>query len=391
VLEAWLVALLAVATIGTVLLQGLPLLFAAQMPRLGPPPESPALPTGPLVSVVLAARNEESDLGPALDGLLAQEYGPLEILVVDGGSTDRTREVALARAPRVRLIDEPPLPPGWVGKNWACHVGFQASHGGFVLFTDADMRYHPSTIGATVAWSDSEGADLTTLAPRVEAQTFWEKLVLPLYVQLVLTYFRTPRVNRARSNAAMANGQFTLVRRAAYESVGGHEAVRGVVLEDVALARRFRAAGKRLRVAWAPDLLVTRMYRDRHEMFEGLKKNVHDTRFSAARQVGFFAGLVGLFLLPLGVLPLGLATGSLVLTVLGAFVYLAWFAKHALFARAIGMNAWYGLLFPLAVGFYLALVAASIGDGVRHRPVAWKGRAYAMDGSGSEPTGPAGP
>jgi len=391
VLDGWVVAVVVVATVVTILLQGLPLLFAAQMPRLGPPPEDPAWRTGPLVSVILAARNEEADLGPALDGLLAQEYEPLEILVVDGGSTDRTREVARARSPRVRLIEEPPLPAGWVGKNWACHVGYQASLGGFLLFTDADMRYHPSTVGATLAWAESEHADLATLAPRVEARTFWEKAVLPLYIQLVLTYFRTPRVNRENSTAAMANGQFTLVRRAAYEAVGGHAAVRGVVLEDVALARRFRAARKRLRVAWAPDLLVTRMYRDRREMFEGLKKNVHDTRFSAARQLVFLAGLIGLFLLPLAVLPLGLATGSAILTGLGAFVYVAWFAKHALFARAIGMSAGYGLVFPVAVGFYLALVVASLSDGIRRRPIAWKGRVYAMDGTGSEPTGPAGP
>jgi chlorobactene glucosyltransferase len=289
------------------------------------------------------------------------------------------------------LIEEPPLPSDWVGKNWGCHVGYQASRGEFVLFTDADMSYHPSTVGATIAWAEAEHADLATLAPRVEARTFWEKVVLPLYVQLVLTYFRTPRVNHDRSSAAMANGQFTLVRRSAYDSVGGHAGVRGYVLEDVALARRFRRAGKRLRVAWAPELLVTRMYRDRREMFEGLKKNVHDTRFSAARQVTFLVGLLSVFLLPLAVLPLGVVTGTLALVALGAFVYGAWFAKHALFARAIGMNPLYGLLFPLAVGFYLVLVSASLSDGLRHRPVVWKGRAYAMDGSRSEPVGPIGP
>jgi chlorobactene glucosyltransferase len=391
VLGAGVVALLAFATIVAICLQGIPLYLAAQMPRLGPPPEAPPPGSGPLVSVILAARNEEADLGAALDGLLAQSYAPLEILVVDGGSTDRTREVALARGPRVRLLEEPPLPPGWVGKNWACDAGYRASLGEYLLFTDADMRYQPTVVQATLAWARSEAADLVTLAPQVEVRSFWEKVILPFYVQLVLTYFRTPRVNVDRSRAAMANGQFTLVRRDAYESVGGHEAIRGFVLEDVALARRLRAAGKRLRVAWAPELLETRMYRDRHEMFEGLKKNVHDTRFSAARQAGFLAGLIGLFLLPLAVLPIGLWSGSIVLVALGAFVYLAWFAKHALFARAIGMDAACGLLFPLAVGFYVALIGASIADGLRGRPVAWKGRVYAMNGDGSDRDGSARP
>ncbi|MCI4321788.1 MAG: glycosyltransferase family 2 protein, partial [Thermoplasmata archaeon] len=285
---------------------------------------------------------------------------------------------------RIRVIEEPPLPPGWVGKNWACDVGYRASRGDYLLFTDADMRYHPEAVRTTVAWAQAEGADLATLAPALEAHSFWEKVVLPFYVQMVLTYFRTPRVNRDSSRAAMANGQFTLVARGPYEELGGHAAIRGYVLEDVALARRYRAAGKRLRVAWAPELLTTRMYRDRTELFEGLRKNVHDTRFSALRQLVFLAGILGLFLLPLLVLPVGLWLGSLALEWLGAFVWVAWFAKHALFARAIGMSAAHGLLFPIAAGFYLVLVSSSLVAGLRGRPVEWKGRSYAMNG---EPTG----
>jgi chlorobactene glucosyltransferase len=387
VLEEWLVALLVGVSVVAIVLQGIPLYFAFQIPRLEVPPEAGILRTGPLVSVILAARNEEADLGPALDGLLAQSYAPLEIVVVDGGSTDRTRDVARARGPRVRLIEEPPLPSGWVGKNWACDIGYRASSGSYLLFTDADMRYQPTAVGTTLAWAQTEQADLATLGPHVEVRSFWERVILPFYVQLVMAYFRTPRVNSDTSRAAMANGQFMLVRRDAYEAVGGHAAIRGYVLEDVAFARRLRAAGKRLRFAWAPSLLETRMYRDRHEMFEGLKKNVHDTRFSALRQFGFLAGIVFIFLAPLAALPVGLWTGSVLLTILGAFVYIAWFAKHALFARAIGMDGLYGLLFPVAVGFYLVLIGASIVDGLRGKPVAWKGRTYAMDGEPSEPGG----
>jgi chlorobactene glucosyltransferase len=380
VLDALVVVAIAGACVVAFLFQGIPLLLAAQMPRLDPLTGAPTGDGIPRVDVVLAARNEESDIGPALDGLLGQRGVRLEIVVVDGGSTDGTREAVRARGPKVRLIEEPPLPPGWVGKNWACDVGFRATTADYILFTDADLRYQPDAVAATLAWAETERADLATLAPRVEVRTFWEKVVLPFYVQMVLTYFRTPRVNHDGSRAAMANGQFTLVRRDAYLQVGGHAAVRSFVLEDVALARRFRAAGKRLRVAWAPELLETRMYRDRTEMFEGLKKNVHDTRFSAARQTVFLAGIVALFWLPLAVLPFGIWEGSLFLTALGAIVYLAWFAKHALFARAIGMSGPYGLLFPLAAGFYVVLLGASLADGLRGRPVEWKGRSYPMDG-----------
>ena len=178
----------------------------------------------------------------------------------------------------------------------------------------------------------------------------------------------------------MANGQYWLVRRATYETLGGHAAVASILLEDVAIARRFRAAGRRIRVAWAPTLAVTRMYRDRREMFEGLLKNIHGAEYSTVRLVGFLAGLFGLFLLPLGLLPLGLAVGNLGLTALGGFLYVALFGKHAAFARAVGGSATYGLLYPVAVGFYLALVTTSLVRGVRKQPVAWKGRNYSVRG-----------
>jgi hypothetical protein len=150
-------------------------------------------------------------------------------------------------------------------------------------------------------------------------------------------------------------------------------------VEDVALARRFRAAGKRLRVGWAPELLSTRMYRDRHELYEGLRKSAHGTEFRPGLQVLYLAGTIGFYLLPLLVLPFGLWVGSELLVGLGAFALFALFAKHVVFNRAIRMSPWYGLLFPLAAGYYVVLLASSLAGGLRRQPVTWKGRSYAMD------------
>jgi chlorobactene glucosyltransferase len=382
VLPDWLVWAALVLTVATVLFQGIPIYLAYQMPRLDPGGLPGSVPP-PRVSVIIAARNERLDLPGCLDALLAQEYPDLEILVVDGGSTDGTPEVVRARSPRVRLVPEPPLPPGWVGKNWGCHTGSVYATGEYLLFLDADVRTHPAAIGTTVAWALAERADLATLAPRIEMVSFWEKVVLPFYTQVVLTYFRAPRVNRPDSTTAMANGQFLLVRRDAYDAVGGHAAVRGVVLEDVALARNFRRTGRRLRVGWAPDLLVTRMYRDRHEMFEGLLKNIHGIRFRTSRQLAFLAALVGFYWIPLAVLPVGLAGASIGVVVLGTLLGLALFGKHAAFAQATRGSWVHGLLFPLAVGFYVVLVATSLARGWRGQPIEWKGRRYALS-----PTGP---
>lgn len=374
----WTELLLLLLSVGVVLYQGFALLLAAQMPRLDPTPPTIARADSPRVSVVIAARNEELDLPATLDCLLAQDYPNLEILVVEDSSTDRTAELIDARAPRVRRVNPPPLPVGWVGKNWACWNGAQAAAGDWILFEDADVLTHPATVRTTLEWAEREHADLATIAPRVAMQSFWERLILPFYIQMVLTYFRTPRVNRPHSRSAMANGQYWLTPRAVYFALGGHEAVRSIVLEDVAIARRYRTAGLTLRVAWTPLLAQTRMYRDRKEMFEGLLKNIHGTEFSAVGHLGFLAGLFGLFLLPLGLLPFGLWTGDLALIPMGGFLYFALFAKHVVFARAIGAPAVYGLLFPAAVVYYIVLVATSLARGLRRKPVAWKGRSYPM-------------
>ncbi|MGI0053725.1 MAG: glycosyltransferase [Thermoplasmata archaeon] len=375
-LPAAAVLVLLALAVAVLLVQGLPLLFAYEMPGLDVPAGAPGPGPYPRISIVVAARDEKEDLPGALDDLLKQDYPELEIIVVDGGSTDGTREVARRRAPRVRLIEEPPLPSGWVGKNWGCHVGSKAATGELILFTDADLRYHPAAVRATFEWMRSEAADLATLAPRLDAVGFWERTVMPFYLQMVLLYFRAPRTNRAGSHAALVNGQFWMTSRAAYDRAGGHEAVRGFVLEDIRIAQRYRRAGLKLRLAWAPELLSTRMYRDRHEMFEGLLKNIHGTEYSAGRQAGLLAALLGLYWLPLALLPFGIATSSIPLIAAGAVLWLAVFGKHVGFARvAIGRGR-YGLLFPVAVGFYAALLVASMRGGGAGGSVRWKGREY---------------
>jgi chlorobactene glucosyltransferase len=379
-LPLWVVVLLVLGGVVVLLYQGAAILLAYQLIRFGPAPPDPETLRYGRVSVIVAARNEEADLGPTLDDLLAQDYPDLEIVVVEGGSTDGTRAVIDARAPRVRCLPEPPLPDGWVGKNWACWNGANATDAPWLLFLDADVRTDPAAVRTVLAWAEREATDLATVGVQVEMVGFWERVVLPLFIQRVLLQYRPPHMDRPGRRSAMANGQFWLTRRTAYEAMGGHAAVRGRIIEDVAIARRYRDAGLRLRFAWTPRLGRTRMYRDRHEMFEGLLKNVHGIEFSAGRQAGLLASLIGMYLLPLGLLPLGIVTGNPVLIGLGAFLYVALFGKHVAFTQSVEAPATYGLLYPLGIAWYVALVATSLGRGVRHRPVSWKGRTYSLDG-----------
>jgi chlorobactene glucosyltransferase len=367
---------LAIAAVLVLLYQGEAIVLAYQMLKLEPAVDDPIPRRWPKVSVVIAARNEEDQLPATLDTMLSQDYPDLDIVVVEDGSIDRTREIALARAPRVRCVTPPPLPAGWTGKNWACWTGARATDGEWILFLDADVRTHPRAVRTAMTWALDERADLASLATRIETVGFWERVVLPFFAQLTLLAFRASHVNRDTSKTAMANGQFWMTPRATYFELEGHDAVHGIVQEDVAIARRYRTAGRRLRVAWAPELAVTRMYRDRHEMFEGLLKNLSGPDHPPRRLTADIAGVIGCYLLPLGLLPFALATDDLLLIGLGAFLFVGLFGKHVAFSRSLGTPGRYGLLYPLAAAFFIALFATAIGRHLRGTPMQWKGRAY---------------
>jgi glycosyltransferase involved in cell wall biosynthesis len=378
-LPLWVTLLLVAGAVLVLLYQGAAILFAYQLTNLEPLPPTPTPPSRGRVSVIIAARNEADDLGATLDDLLAQDYPDLEIVVVEGGSTDATRAVIAARGSRVRCVDEPPLPDGWVGKSWACWVGAQATDAPWLLFLDADVRTHPAAVRTAVEWAFRDHLDLASIGVRVEMVGFWEKLVLPIWVQRILMAYRPAHMQRARPRAPMANGQFWLTPRSAYVRTGGHEAVKAWIMEDIAIARRYRDLGLTLRFAWSPPLGRTRMYRDYPEMYEGLLKNAHGLEFSAARQTGVLVALFAFYLLPLGLLPLGIFEGNEILIGVGAFLYVALFGKHVGFAASIGSPAGYGLLYPVAIVWYMGVTAVSLGRGIRHRPVTWKGRAYALE------------
>ena len=365
--------------------QGVPVLFAYRMPRF---PESASGEGGnlPSLAVIVPARNEEGSLRACLDSLAAQDYrssgGSLEVIVVDGNSSDRTREVARAHPLGATVLDEPPLPKGWVGKNWACHQGYQRSRGEYLLFLDSDLVLAPSVLRRAVLQARREGTGLLSLASRIVMQGFWERVVMPLFTQFVLVYFVAPRTNVDASRRAMANGQFMLFTRGCYGSVGGHAAIRGTVLEDVRLAQRVKGQGHRLRVYWAPDLVSTRMYANRKEMREGLLKNLHGTRFSAFRQLAL-AGLVAFFFLGPPAILLAGAIGAIppIWGILSGLLVAVTAAKQVGFQRTLegGGTGAYGLLYPLGALFYLGLFASSLARGLAGREVTWKGRAYPMD------------
>lgn len=225
------------------------------------------------VSVIVPARNEEACLGACLESLVAQTGVDFEIIVVDDHSTDRTRELAASFA-GVRIIDAGPLPSGWTGKNNAVITGAREARGQWLLFTDADTVHLPGSLARALAEARENAADLLSYSPEQIAVSFWEMATLPVVFAELARQYPPAKVSDPASPIAAANGQYILVRRQAYDAVGGHTAIAGSILEDVALARALKASGRKIRFRYAADAVRTRMYRNFRQLREGWTKNL---------------------------------------------------------------------------------------------------------------------
>ncbi|MDF1506092.1 glycosyltransferase [Roseisolibacter sp. H3M3-2] len=348
-----------------------------------------ALPAhAPLVSVVVPARDEARNVGRCVASVLATRWPHLELLVVDDHSTDGTADVARAAAagdPRLRILDSPPLPAGWMGKQWACATGAAAARGDVLCFADADTAHAPDLLPRALRAIHDRRADLLSVAGRQEMDTFWEKVVQPQVFAVIAGRFGgTERVSRSRNAVdKIANGQCLLMTRAAYDRVGGHGAVRDAVAEDLKMAQRTHEAGLSVHLLLGEAQLSTRMYTSLRELVVGWRKNV----FAGGREA-MPLGRLGQWIFPLLLLlpallqlyPLGILLAARagwlhdVTIIRAAFISVAatllfWAATY----RRAGLSPLWALAFPLGAGTYLTISLQAIARG---RRVEWRGREY---------------
>ncbi|MFZ0958478.1 MAG: glycosyltransferase family 2 protein [Candidatus Sulfotelmatobacter sp.] len=227
----------------------------------------------PVVSVIIPARNEEVSLGACLESLVAQTGIDFEIIVVDDNSIDRTRAIA-ASFPKVKVIEAAPLPPGWTGKSNAVATGARHARGQWLLFTDADTVHVLGSLSRALSEAQQNNVELLSYSPEQIALTFWEIATLPVVFAELARQYPPAKVSDPNSPLAAANGQYILVRRDAYDAVGGHAAIAGDILEDVALARAVKSSGRKIRFRYAADAVRTRMYRNYAQLREGWTKNL---------------------------------------------------------------------------------------------------------------------
>jgi glycosyltransferase involved in cell wall biosynthesis len=321
---AWAQLLGAAAAAGglLILLLGLQHTFR-RAPRLQPAAAEANLPDAQL-SVVVPAYNEAINIGPCLSSVLASAAPcrSWQVLVVDDGSSDATAAIAQRQIqasngaavpheqpheqPRATVLEAGPRPAGehWVGKNWACSravdwitassnpeqspakqsgaeaaassteaMPTEASPQDWLLFLDADVRLRPDTLRRALQRAIDDEADLLSLAPRLECGCLAEWMVQPIMASLLGLGFPIEAANDPNTTTAFAAGPFMLFRRSAYDAIGGHRALAAEVVEDLALARRIKGSGYRLRWLLGLDAVDLRMYPNLAALWEGWSKN----------------------------------------------------------------------------------------------------------------------
>lgn len=257
-------------------------LFFALVPRLGRAERR--VTGGPFVSVVVPARDEEREVGPATESKLSLDDPEFEVVVVDHQSSDATREILRrleGRLPnRLRVVEGGPPPPGWLGKPHALHEGVEAARASrpddWLLFSDADVFYEPDLLSRALAFAESRRLDFLTLDPRMEMKSVGEWLMTPAVGNMVAVYALGWLVNvPAVKIAGAGGGVFNLIRRGAYDALGGHEAQRDSVVDDIVLGFRAKRAGFRCGVALALDSISVRIYHGFLETVHGFTKNLY--------------------------------------------------------------------------------------------------------------------
>jgi len=335
----------------------------------------------PQISAIIPARNEEDNIEASVVSLAAQ-LEIAEIIVVNDQSTDRTGEILAhlsKTVPQLIVLESVALPVGWIGKNHAVWIGAQAAKCEWLLFTDADTVHLADSAHQALEDARAYDAALVSYSPEQIAQSFGERALIPFIYCRLSRKFDFARVNDPSMSDAAANGQFLLIRRDAYEKVGGHRAVADAVLEDVALARRVKQAGFLLHFASGQGIARTRMYRTFGAMWQGWTKNLYlllgGTRSGALKEILFAFPWPAIVFIVAGIIVQ--ARAGLWFVVLG----ILWLvACHAAYARALQRNRYsarFIIYYVPGVCLYAATVAASCGKHRRGK-ITWKGREYSV-------------
>jgi hypothetical protein len=352
--------------------------FLAALKRItwhSPPAD---LPTEPIrLTVIIPARDEEQDLAPALRSVLSQAEVELEVIVVNDHSSDQTGAIAdlLAQSePRLTVLHNPELHPGWLGKCNAMQRAVALASADTLLFTDADIMHHPRCFVTALAEMERRELDFLSLFPLMRCVSLWENIILPTLLG-GLAMFATPGIEDPESPEALAAGAFLMVRRRVLLALGGFEPIKHEMLDDVALAKLMKRNGCRVGFHAAPDLLSVRLYKSNRHAFWGMTKNVLEG-VNARLWLAPAVMLIPIFVYgtPLYCAVAGAWEGNPLLATAGAATYAIQYAMLWSGRRLFQFHAGKALLFPFVAIPVMVCMVRALYLFLFRGAIEWRGR-----------------
>lgn len=339
----------------------------------------------PSVAIVVPARDEAAVLRDTLASLLAQDYpGTATVVLVDDNSTDGTAAVAarLAEGSGIPLLVTAPgePPEGWAGKMWALRHGVAvaeraASGPELYLFTDADVLHDPRSLQRLVTAAGDR--DLVSQMVLLRTSTRWERLIVPAFVYFFAQLYPFPRVNRPDTRTAASAGGCTMIRADALARIGGIDAIRGAVIDDIALARAVKGSGGRIWLGLTDLVRSIREYPALSDLWGMITRSAYtQLRHSPGLLAVTVLGLALVYLLPPVALAVGLAAGEHAVAGAAALAWVLMTLTYLPMVRHHRLRWYWALSLPVAALLYLAMTVDSARRHRRGRGAAWKGRTY---------------
>ncbi len=360
-----------------------PRVLAAQRGLPGIPdlllPENDLTPAGaPTLTVIVPARDEEENVGACLESLLRQDYAGVRIIAVDDRSTDGTGEVmdrlAELHPEELDVMHIRELPGGWLGKTHAMATAARVAASDFLLFTDADVIFDPASLRRALANAVATQADHLVLIPTTIRRGWDEAALLGFFQIFGLWGVRPWKVGDPKAKRdAIGIGAFNLIRRTAYEQIGGFASFPMEIVEDLGLGRRVKWAGLRQRVAFGRGLVRVHWASGALGLVNVMTKNMFSVFNFHVWLVLLACGWLGVFaILPFAsVFVPGLLAPALVAIVAIAYGYV-------LMSRPSGISAWNALLAPFAAGLFVYTLLRSMAITLRQGGVVWRGTFYSL-------------
>jgi glycosyltransferase involved in cell wall biosynthesis len=369
---AWLVAL-AWSWKAVSAARGLP-----RIPDITLPPYDVMPDGGPSLTVIVPARNEAADVAACLQSLLQQDYANLQIIAIDDRSTDETgviMEALAAEHPaRLRVLHVTELPSGWLGKTHAMALAARHAVSDYLLFTDADILFRRDACRRCLAQAVATSADHFVTLPTPTVKTYGEGMLLGFLQVLGLWPTRPWRVDDPRATRDFIGiGAFCLLRASAYQQLGGFEAFRMEILEDLTLARRVKEMELRQRVAISPGLIKVHWAPGAMGVVGVMTKNLFAVfRFHISFLLIACAWLGLFYVAPVAWLGLSATRIPAVIT-LAAIALL-----YRLAGRLSGISAWYVILFPISATLFIYSLLRSMFITLKQGGVIWRGTFYPL-------------